>query len=177
MVVSAPCWGGGLCEWRLRRRSQTRTEMTNGFAQSALPKGNKWVCNPFLAITHTLTHKQCWFSSPHKPVSWFISTYALKCGNLDEWQKYKQDVSLSAAALALLFLSFSHFSSSPICFTASPLIFLSDKRSSLPRQKFCLWPGSNYVAVGVQVPYTSLRMRICASNHSSRFALLTSLYK
>lgn len=71
---------------------------------------------------------------------------------------------------------FSHFSSSPICFTASPLIFLSEKKILSATTKVLLVTRLK-LAVGVQVPYTSLRMRICASNHSSRFALLTSLYK
>jgi len=57
-------WGGGV-------KQVMGAKMTNGFLQSVWPKGNKWVCSSFLAISHT--HKHCWFSFTQGTVGWHVT--------------------------------------------------------------------------------------------------------
>ena len=103
-------WGGGV-------KQVMGAKMTNGFLQSVWPKGNKWVCSSFLAISHT--HKHCWFSFTQGTVGWFISTYAPKCRNLDEWQKVETGRVLeqhSSCSLLILPLPYTFAASFPVTF-------------------------------------------------------------
>lgn len=76
-------------------------------SQSVWHNGNKWVCTSSPAISYTQTQ---WFSFTYRLVSWFISTYPLKCGNLDKWQEVQRGRVLEGSYFFSFILSFSPLS-------------------------------------------------------------------